>query len=176
VSGFLAGQLPRRKSRILVILAMALCIQPISFREACAFIREHHRYLRPPQGCKFCIALNDGEKVVGVAVAARPVARMLDDGLTLEITRMATDGTDNAISMLAGAVRRAAAAMGYRKVITYALDVEKRGDSLRAAGFVCHGKAGGGSWSREKGSRLRVDTHPLQEKFRWEFAIEEAQP
>ena len=34
--------------------------------------------------------------LVGVAVVGRPVARHLDDGLTLEITRVATDGTPNA--------------------------------------------------------------------------------
>jgi len=29
---------------------MALEIVPISFREACAFIAEHHRHHRPPRG------------------------------------------------------------------------------------------------------------------------------
>ncbi len=148
---------------------MSLVLQPISFREACIFIKEHHRYLKPPAGCKFCVAVNDGEKVVGVAVAGRPIARMLDDGLTLEITRMATDGSHNAISILAGAVRKAAYALGYKKVVTYAMAQENRGESLRAAGYVCKGNAGGGSWSRTKGNRIRVeDPDTLQPKFRWE--------
>lgn len=67
--------------------------------------------------------------------------------------------------MLYGACRRAAFALGYRKLVTYTLQDES-GSSLRAAGYVCLGEAGGGSWSRLE--RPRVDTHPLQRKFRWE--------
>ncbi len=155
---------------------MSLHLQPISFKEACAYIKAHHRYLKPPVGWKFGVAVNDGEKVVGVAVASRPVSRMLDDGLTLEITRMATDGSANAITILAGAIRRAAAALGYRRVVTYAMGCENRGESLRAAGFICHGKAGGGSWSRSKANRIRVeDEATLQGKFRWEFDLNAAE-
>jgi hypothetical protein len=144
---------------------MALGLHPISFRAACRYIEEHHRYLKPPQGWKFGVALHDGQKIVGVAVASRPVSRHLDDGFTIEITRMATDGTPNSISMLAGAIRRAAGALGYRKVITYAMDQENRGESLRAAGFVLDGRTKGGSWERE--GRPSIDRHPIDPKTRW---------
>jgi hypothetical protein len=75
-------------------------LQPISFKEAKEFIKRHHRHHSPPQGMKFCIAVNDGNKVVGVATVGRPIARMLDDGWTAEVTRCCTDGTRNACSML----------------------------------------------------------------------------
>lgn len=85
--------------------------------------------------------------------------------MTLEITRVATDGTKNACSALYGAARRATFALGYTRLLTYTLP-EEGGSSLRAAGYRLVGEAGGGSWSRT--SRPRVDMHPLQQKLRWE--------
>lgn len=140
-------------------------LQPITYREACNFIADHHRHHLPPQGWKFGIACNDGEKVVGVITIGRPVARLLDDGWTLEVTRCATDGTRNAPSMLYGAAKRAAFAMGYKRLITYTLDTEP-GTSLLAAGYKLVGIAGGRSWNRE--GRPRVDKHPIGQKKLWE--------
>ncbi|GLI00644.1 XF1762 family protein [Phytohabitans aurantiacus] len=57
--------------------------------------------------------------LVGVAIVGRPVARHLDDGLTLEVTRVATDGHRNACSLLYAAAWHAAKALGYRRLITY---------------------------------------------------------
>jgi hypothetical protein len=138
---------------------------PITLDEANEFVRRLHRHNAAMPGCKFCMAVSDGERVVGVAIAGRPVARMLDDGWTLEINRTCTDGYRNANSMLYGACLRAAWALGYRRVVTYSLP-EESGASLRAAGFRCMGHCGGGSWNRK--ARPRIDTHPLQEKLRWE--------
>lgn len=140
-------------------------LQPISFREACEFIAQHHRHHPPPQGWKFGIAVNDGEKVVGVITVGRPVARHLDDGWTLEVTRCCTDGTPNAASMLYGAACRAAFALGYKRVITYTLASEP-GTSLRAAGWKVVGVSRGGTWNRK--DRPRVDRHPTCQKTLWE--------
>src|SRR5256885_16380595 len=54
-----------------------------------------------------------------VAAVGRPVARHLDDGLTLEVTRVATDSTPSACSILYAAAWQAAKALGYRRLITY---------------------------------------------------------
>jgi hypothetical protein len=113
---------------------MPLEIRPITLRAACTFIAAHHRHNKPPRGHKFSVAVYDGEHLVGVATAGRPVARHYDDGLTLEANRTCTDGTSNANSMLYGAVWRAARAMGYRRCITYT-QAEEPGVSLRAAGW-----------------------------------------
>lgn len=110
-------------------------IEPITFREACAFVAQHHRHNKPPRGHKFSISLRSAGALIGVAMAGRPVARHFDDGLTLEVNRTCTDGTRNANSKLYGAVWRAAKAMGYRRCITYT-QVGESGASLRAAGFV----------------------------------------
>lgn len=142
-----------------------LVLQPITYKEACEFIKLNHSHHLPPQGWKFGIAVNDGEKVVGVITLGRPVARMLDDGWTLEVTRCATDRTKNAASMLYGAANRAAFALGYKRVITYTLR-EESGRSLVAAGWKCLGEAGGGTWNRK--ARLRIDVHPVGLKMLWE--------
>lgn len=145
---------------------MTLELQPITYAEACEFIDKHHRHHLPPQGWKFGIAVNDGEKVVGVVTVGRPVARMLDNGWTLELTRCATDGTKNAASKLYGAAKRATFAMGYKRLITYTLASES-GRSLVAANWRMLGAAGGGSWNVK--SRPRVDKAPTEQKTIWEY-------
>jgi hypothetical protein len=143
-------------------------IVPLPLDEANAFIQQHHRHHGRVVGHKFSMGVADAEKEIrGVAIISRPVARMLDDGLTLEITRVATDGTKDACSALYGACRRAVFALGYKRLVTYTLASEG-GASLRAAGYKLVGEAGGGSWSRS--SRPRVDKHPTQAKLRWEAA------
>lgn len=112
-------------------------IRPCTLRAANAFVKQYHRHNKPSRGHKFSIGLISDEKVdwVGVAIAGRPVSRHLDDGLTLEVNRTCIDGTRNANSMRYGAVRRAAFAMGYRRLITYTR-ADESSDSLRGAGFV----------------------------------------
>jgi hypothetical protein len=117
-----------------------LKIIPINFREACAFITQHHRHHKPPQGHKFSIACSNGSKLVGVAIIGRPVSRHLDDGWTQEVTRLCTDGTKNVCSKLYSAAFRAAIQLGYKRLITYTLESEP-GTSLRAVGWQCTGIA-----------------------------------
>lgn len=134
---------------------MKLELQPITLREANRFVELHHRHHKPVQGAKFAIACNDGEKVVGVIIVGRPVARHYDNNYTAEVTRCCTDGAYNACSMLYGAAWRAARAMGYKRMITYILNTE-HGTSLKASGYSLVGEAGGGNWNKK--SRPRVDT------------------
>jgi hypothetical protein len=85
---------------------------PVTFAQAKAFVGDWHRHHRPPTGHKYSIGVADGEVLVGVAVVGRPVARLLDDGQTLEVVRVATDGTHNACSLLYTAAWQAAKALG----------------------------------------------------------------
>lgn len=141
-------------------------LQPITFREACAYIAEHHRHHQPPIGHKFSIAVNDGATmVVGVIMVGRPVNRHLDNGWTAEVTRCCTDGMKNAASMLYAAAWRAARAIGYKRLITYTLATES-GTSLKAAGWRVLYQTRGGSWNCP--SRPRVNTHPCGQKLLWE--------
>ncbi len=144
---------------------MVLAIQPIDFAEAAEFVRTHHRHHQPPQGWKFGLACNDGSAVVGVAMIGRPVARMLDNGWTLEVIRCCTDGTPHVASKLYAAAWRAARALGYQRLITYTL-IEEPGTSLAAAGWKALHETQGGSWNRE--GRPRVDNAPTGQKRLWE--------
>ena len=143
---------------------MSLTIVPISFSEAASFVALHHRHHPAPRGHKFSLAVADetGE-VRGVATVGRPVARALDDGWTLEVNRMATDGAHNACSMLYGACWRACKSLGYRRLVTYTLSTEP-GTSLRAAGWKLVAETPGKSWSCK--SRPRFDGHQLGLKLR----------
>lgn len=142
-----------------------LQLVPCSIQDAREFVRVHHRHHRPPVSGLFAVAVAAGENVVGVAIVGRPVARGNQDGFTAEVTRVATDGSRNACSMLYGASWRAARALGYRRLITYTLATEP-GTSLRAAGWAVVAEVAGRSWHCK--SRPRVDRHPTQDKIRWE--------
>ncbi len=111
-------------------------IVPITLRAANAFIVEHHRHNGPTRGWKFGVGLEKDGALVGVGIAGRPVARALDDGRTIEITRTCTTGERNANSMIYGALWRAAQALGYERAVTYT-QVGESGASLKAAGWVC---------------------------------------
>lgn len=118
-----------------------LKIKPIHLKQANEFIRQYHRHNLPTVGGKFAIACYNDNRLCGVAVCGRPTARKLDDGLTLEIYRNCTDGTKNACSKLYSACVSIGLAMGYEKIITYILQSEN-GASVKAANFICEGKAG----------------------------------
>ena len=127
-----------------------LMVQPISLKEANAYVSLHHRHRKPVVGHKYSISCVDGDNILhGVAIVGRPVSRYLDDGLSLEVNRLCTDGTKNACTILYGAAWRAARAMGYRRIFTYILETEN-GASLRAAGWHCDGQAGGKNWTGER--------------------------
>jgi hypothetical protein len=111
-----------------------LHLRPVTRDQALAFIAGHHRHARRPVGYRFAVGVHLVGQLVGVATAGRPVARHFDDGWTLEVTRVCTDGTANVCSMLYAACWRSARALGYQRAITYTLASEP-GTSLRAAGW-----------------------------------------
>lgn len=142
-----------------------LAVVPLDLAEANAFVVRHHRHHGIVRGHKFSLGATIEGRVVGVAIVGRPVARLRDDGLTLEVSRLATDGTRNACSFLYGAAARATFALGYRRLGTYILQSES-GVSLRAAGWRLVGEVSGRSWSCP--SRPRVDKHPTEPKLAFE--------
>ncbi len=151
---------------------MTLTVASISITEARRYIGAVHRHNLPPKFGVFAVAAKNDEQLVGVAIAGRPVARMLDDGETLEVTRLATDGTPNACSLLYGACSRAAKALGYRRLVTYTLQSET-GSSLRASGWTLDAELGArASWDCPSRPRVQVDLfgnerRPSEPKYRW---------
>lgn len=142
-----------------------MVLMSISLAEANQFVAMYHRHHKPVMGHKFSLAAVKNDEIVGVAIIGRPVSRMRDDGLTLEVTRLCTDGTRNACSFLYGAAARAAFALGYKRIGTYILKSEP-GKSLVASGWRMIGEVKGRSWSCP--SRPRVDKHPTQDKLLFE--------
>ncbi len=149
-------------------------IVPIGIKAANEYVAAHHRHHKPVRGCKFCVSVEDENgECCGVAICGRPVSRYLDDGTTLEINRVCTNGTRNVCSMLYGACVRAAKALGYKKVITYTLASET-GASLKARNFInegrscLQGEAGGTIWT---GERRRDNGVPAEKKVRWVYNI-----
>lgn len=146
-----------------------LTIKPITLRAANEVVRTIHRHHGTAQGCVFCLQVVDEQgECHGVVIVGRPVARLLQDGLTCEVTRLASDGYPNVCSKLYAAAQRVAKAMGYRRILTYTLE-DETGASLRASNWVDEGPAGGGSWSRT--ARPRTNPSPTGRKRRWSRAL-----
>lgn len=138
---------------------------PIETRPA--FCRRVHRRLKRLQGGMWSIAIQVRNEIRGVAVVGRPNARLLDDGLKLQVIRVAVRlGTPNGCSMLYGACSRAARAMGASDLLTYIHDDES-GVSLRAAGWIEdeHFRSRGGQWTRK--SRTEAAAEETGPKRRW---------
>src|SRR5262249_14059315 len=146
-----------------------LHVVPVTLRDARAYVNAHHRHLRAPAGGKLAIGVRDDrERLRGVAILGRPVARRLDNSSTIEVTRVGPVGCRTACSALYGAAVRIARALGYNRVISYTLSDES-GTSLRAAGWIPARATRGGTWSRRQ--RPRTDAQPLGPKQRWECHV-----
>ena len=144
-------------------------IVPIKQSEAKAFVERVHRHHPAPVGSIFQVAVADeAGEIRGVAMVGRPVARHYDDGWTLEVNRVATDGYPNACSALYAAAWRVARALGWHRLITYTLASES-GSSLRAAGWHLLGERKARSWADASVARPRVDTNVAtgQDKLVW---------
>jgi hypothetical protein len=143
-----------------------LCLIAISLATANDFVARLHRHHNPVVGHKFSIGAAIHERLVGVVIVGRPVSRHRDDGLTLEVTRLCTDGTKNACSFLYGAAARATFALGYQRIGTYILASET-GASVTASGWRMIGQTKGGNWTRD--NRPRTDKHPTGPKNLFEM-------
>lgn len=142
-------------------------VAPIHIKEANAFIAKYHRHRLPTIGGKFAVAAIHRGKLAGVAVAGRPVARRVDDGKTIEVLRVCTDGTPNCCSFLYARVAKIGRLLGYRKVIISTLE-EESGASLRAVSWRVACKVRVRKWSVP--SRLRKNQAVYgKKKLRWEL-------
>jgi len=145
----------------------------ISLRTANAYVEQFHRHCRPVQGHKFSLggyARNpycpDLWRLAAIAIIARPVARHLDDGQTLEIRRLVSSPgcPPNMCSKMLATARRLCKRLGVTRLITYTLASEK-GTSLRAAGWQPFVVSHGGNWHRP--SRPRRSSGPEEAKIQW---------
>lgn len=137
---------------------------PLELKQANAFVEQLHRHHPPVHRDKFRIGCEHNGHLVGVVQLARPVSRMLDDGDTIEVVRLCTDGTPHVCSFLYGRAARVARDMGYKRIITYILQDES-GTSLKASGWRLDGLTDGGTWNCP--SRPRKTAAPTCRKQRW---------
>lgn len=144
---------------------------PLDLSEANDLVGAWHRHHQPAVGHRFSIGvIDEGGRLHGAAIVGRPVARMAGAPRdVLEVVRLVTDGQKNACSLLYAAAARAGAAMGYKRIQTYILG-DETGASLRAAGWVYEGPAGGGQWKHSDGKPRRTD-QPVSVKGRWAKAL-----
>ena len=140
-------------------------IRPLTIREANNFVKDNHRHHNPVAGCKFAIGVYEDNILHGVAICGRPISRVLDDGLTIEINRVCTDGKKNACSILYGACCRIAKAMGYKKAITYIISSET-GTSLKASNFTLEAEnVGGKVWTGKRSGRDNGVPKELKKRY-----------
>ena len=148
-------------------------VVPMSLAEANEFVANFHRHNKPVQGAKFSIGASDGQRLIGVAIVGRPVARRLDDGITSEVTRCCVldDAPKGACSFLYSRSWRAWQAMGGQRLVTYTLQSES-GSSLRGAGWKVVGQTEGFAEGKGWTTRPGREWQPVigQAKFRWEVA------
>jgi hypothetical protein len=155
---------------------VTLRVIPLELVEANLLVGEWHRHHQPVQGHRFSLGVVDEDgRLHGACVVGRPVARLAGSPRAVaEVTRLVTDGTPNACSMLYAAAARACKALGFERVQTYILEDEP-GVSLRASGWEYNGPAGGGQWKHTDGKPRRTD-QPTTPKGRWSKPLNPEQP
>ncbi len=143
-------------------------IIPLHLKQANDFVDKHHRHNKKVLSHKFSLGLEKDGKLVGVSIAARPIARLLDNGKTLEIRRVCVlEGNPNACSKLLARMKQLGQLMGYERVITYTLQSES-GSSLRAINARCSREVKPSNWKR-KGKAYKHQPVYDEYKYRWEL-------
>ena len=152
---------------------MSLRIVPLTLAQANDAVRSWHRHQKPALGHRYSLGVEDDGQLVGAAIVGRPKSRMTDQYRSAEVTRLVTNGTKNACSILYAACARVAKEMGFDFIQTFILESEP-GTSLRASGWECVGPTVGGQWVHTGIVQLRLgQTHgnredqPTERKSKW---------
>ena len=152
---------------------------PLELKDANLFVEKYHRHHAPVHRDKFRVGCIENGVIHGVVQCGRPVSRCLDDGKTIEVVRLCTDGFPNACSFLYSRAARIAKEMGYEKIITYILCSEN-GSSLKATGWTLEAdNVGGTDWNcKSRPRQITADgdqmslfsekkKYPQEKKQRW---------
>lgn len=144
---------------------------PVTLREANAYVARLHRHHDPVTGHRWSIGVANNGVLVGVAICEQAKAR-LESPFMAEVTRVCTDGTKNACSILYAACARTAEAMGYDMIKTFILKSEP-GTSLKASGWLEDGEVEAQNWSRPSRGR-EITEHSKEPKVRYIKFLREA--
>ncbi len=149
---------------------MTLEVFPLTLKQANEIVATDHRHHKPVTGHRFSLGVrNEWGGVHGAAIIGRPVARNTEQYEVAEVTRLVTDGTKNACSILYAAAARACKAMGYRSIQTFILD-EEPGVSVEAAGWKLVATTQGGDWNSTSKPGRRTD-QPMGAKKKYEKVL-----
>ncbi len=141
----------------------ALIVTPCTIKRAKSVVLQLHRHLPVVGWGRFAAAASFNGVVVGVGIVGNG-PQVLEGTTKMVITRVATDGTRNACTLIYGALCRAGKALGYTEAWTYTLP-EEPGISLKAAGFMDMGLTDGGDHGRI--GRPRAKAVRDEPKRRW---------
>lgn len=174
--------------------AAGLRVVPLAHGVARGFVNRHHAHHWAAQGEVFALGvLDEAGDLRCAATLGRPVSQELQAAspLNAEVTRVACargpggrpgerrpppvgasraapgpgEHAESSGSKVLGAVLRAAAALGYTRLISYTL-LGESGASYRAAGWTAAAESEGGQWgSAKRPRRSATQTGP---KVRWE--------
>lgn len=142
-----------------------LYIRPATIKQLNSFVEEHHRHHKKVVSHRFSLLCYNNKEIVGACSVGRPVARNCDPYLTAEVTRLVTNGTKNACSILYAASARICKEMGFKRIQTYILETEP-GTSLKASGWAFDHISQGGQWKHTDGKARRTD-QPICKKQLW---------
>lgn len=143
---------------------MTLTATPMTRDQANAYIVAHHRHHGRVSGHRFIIGAERDGTLVGVMVAGRPRARMIEQYRHAEVSRLCSAGEKNVCSFLYSRAARIAREWGFSSIFT-AILASETGHSLKAAGWVFAYMTTGGSQDRP--SRRRVDKSSTEPKQIW---------
>ncbi|MBB3175544.1 hypothetical protein FHR90_003400 [Endobacter medicaginis] len=153
-----------------LVLDWKFRFEPISFLRAARFVQRHHEHCDAPTGWKFGQGLFNGTELIAVVMVGNPLSRAYMHRGWLEVTRLCARRDRpsalrwNACSALYGWAAQEAMHRGAEKIVTYTRHDEP-GASLRAAGWVNEGRAGGRSWDTPSRRRAR-NAQPIA-RIRW---------
>jgi hypothetical protein len=141
-------------------------IVPLTLKQANDLVASLHRHHKPVVGHRFSIGVEDDMGILcGAAIVGRPTGRKNPQYTWAEVTRLVTNGTKNACSILYAACARVAREMGFERIQTFILQ-EETGVSLKAAGWEFERVSEGGDWNVPSRGGRRTD-QPQQAKQRW---------
>lgn len=148
-----------------------LSLVAVERRDVRAFIERNHSHHHRPNTWIASVGVSSDGELVCVAVLELPKARMLCNGRTAEVSRVASDRTRHAASKALGAITRAALGLGYHRLVSYTI-LGESGASYRAAGWWPTAISAGGSWDRPSRPALTRESGQTGQKVRWEFGPE----
>ena len=127
-------------------------VRIIPFKTARRIIEHNHYLGYAPPGCKFCLGIYADSELVGVMIWGHPIARLEDQGNTLELTRMflfdsPKNSESKALSLAEKWIKRNRIE---RRLIAYSDTAQgHQGTIYRAANWQLIAEVQAGSWIRK---------------------------